>query len=88
MFYPQPGRKGDSDINSCPQKKEQTLSLKTVKLSLPFKSYEEVREKLFGISYKNNLVSSKSKPEFLFVCLGVGSGRGVGEYVILWFWVS
>ena len=60
------------------------MSLKTVKPSLPFKSYEEAREKLSGISYKNNLVSSKIKPEFLFVCLGVGSGRGVGECVILW----
>ena len=84
MLYPQPGRKGDLDMNSCPQKKEQKLSMKTVKLPLPFQSYEEVREKIFGISYKNNLVSSKSKPEFLFVCLGVGSGRGIGECVILW----
>ena len=88
MLYPQPGRKGDSDMNSCPQKKEQKLSMKTVKLSLPFKSYEEVREKLSGISYKNNLVSSQSKPEFLFFCFGVGIGRGVGECVILWYWLS
>ena len=88
MFYPHPRRKGVSDMNSCPPKKEQKLSLKTVKLSLPFKSYQEARGKLSGISYKSNPVSSKSKPEFVFVYLGVGGGRGVGEYVILWYWVS
>ena len=50
MLYPQPGRKGDSDMNSCPQKKEEKLSLKTVKPSLPFKSYEEAREKQMEIT--------------------------------------
>lgn len=51
MFYAHPKRKGDLDMNSYPSKKEQKSSLKTVKLSLPLKSYREVREKLSGNPY-------------------------------------
>lgn len=51
MFYSHPKRRGGSDMNSYPSKKELKLSLKTVKLSLPLKSYRETTEKLSAISY-------------------------------------
>lgn len=50
MIYSHPERKGGSDMSSYPPK-EQKLSLKTVKLSLPLKLYQEDKEKLSGISY-------------------------------------